>query len=1321
MELRDARLTDADDELVFVSYSHADREWVRRLLVLLTPLVRNKGLRVWADEHIRVGDDWRRDIETAIVQAKLALLLVSGDFLGSRFIMEEELPALAESGVRLAPVLVHDCLWAAEPLLADVQWIHDPGRDGPLDRATDPGGRDRRLTEICRRLDSELVVSSMGASHPPRQAEALAPVSAVPAPSGQLGALDGVPSLPPGYQPRRELDALVKRLLGPGSGAVGLTGDPAALGLFGQGGVGKTVQATALAHDERVRAAFPDGIYWITLGESDDLLAAQLALLGRLRLEGTLPATPSEARRVLERKLADRRVLLIVDDVWSEAAAAAFRATGADGRVIYTSRDEQVLTAVGARLETVDVLDEATALALLADISGTPSAGLPREAAQVLAGTGRFPLAIALVAAAVRGGLTWKQTARQLARDAETFLDHPYADAFKALQLATAALSESLAEAYMSLAVYPRDTRVPVAAIARYWQLLRDRTPEDTRATLSALAARSLLMLDGGDVAFHDLQHDYLLLRVEDLPLRHADLLSAYERLLPGQEWWALPAGEPYIADHLLHHMIEAGFRGRLLATATDLAYLAVRTARGGPHAAENDLRIAERIAPDDTQLKWMQRWLAQNGHLFTGYDDPTDLAPTFASRLIDPPAGLDRSRLEPLLPRIYLAPLWDTKMPPPRALKRVLSGHRDAVHGMDFSPDSSLLASVGWDQAIRVWDVEDGSEYVIAGSEEVLGGGKEAANRERIWKNVNPLHFEIVVFSPDGGLLASDSPMGSVWLWSVANDGEPLELEGLADQPRSVLFSPDGHLIAGAGRDGTVLLWRVSDGCERHRFKRAYWPVFSSNGRLLAVARRDDGMVGLWDLKTGRERPLVENIDHLSAIAFNPDGRSLAIANRKLPIELWPVEDGGEATKLTGHTASVYELIFSPDGRHLAGVTEDDSFFVWDLAERHGRPLFTVTSRWNETASFSEDGKLLACTDEDGIQLWNVAQGRETARLPVRALPVTQFRFSPDDKLLACAGDDGRIQLWNVEEAIADTRPPDRVEEIFAVAFSPDPDAQLLAGACDGTVRLWDAASGGEEARLPGRTGAVRSFAFGPRGRLIASLGEDNTIRLWDAVGARDGRQPTDDGRQLTDKAKDVFDMAFSPDERSLATSMRHDGTVWLWDTKRGGHTALEPECGCVYGVAFSPDGQLLAIASDDRTAYLWDLSRDRELHRLSHKQDVHGVVFSPNGLLLATTSYTDEPVYLWNVESGREQPPLAGPTEDVHTVVFSADGRLLATVSDRAIQLWDVATRAPLSRLHMGETIEDVAWGTTGIAVATATSITMLGVEGTDSLDES
>ena len=138
---------------------------------------------------------------------------MTGSYLASRFIMEEELPALVAHGVRLVPVLVEDCLWDHEPLLAAVQWVDDPGRDGPLAAA---GRRevDGRIVRACRAAGGRPVAgparargagSGWGAA---RSVAALAP--------GPAGPLHGVPRCRPGTWSVPSWAGCARRCSGPG-------------------------------------------------------------------------------------------------------------------------------------------------------------------------------------------------------------------------------------------------------------------------------------------------------------------------------------------------------------------------------------------------------------------------------------------------------------------------------------------------------------------------------------------------------------------------------------------------------------------------------------------------------------------------------------------------------------------------------------------------------------------------------------------------------------------------------------------------------------------------------------------------------------------------------------------------------------------------------------------------------------------------------------------------------------------------------------------------------------------------------------------------
>ncbi len=146
---------------VFISYSRKDTEWKDRLVKQLAALERRKLLEVWVDSQVKGGEDWYKLIHEAMLEARVAVLLVSEHFLDSEFIQEVEIPRLMEchasDGMKIYPVIVWPCLWKFDDWLASKQVRPKDGE--PLARGSEYEIK-RELVEIASEIFN--IVKSKG-------------------------------------------------------------------------------------------------------------------------------------------------------------------------------------------------------------------------------------------------------------------------------------------------------------------------------------------------------------------------------------------------------------------------------------------------------------------------------------------------------------------------------------------------------------------------------------------------------------------------------------------------------------------------------------------------------------------------------------------------------------------------------------------------------------------------------------------------------------------------------------------------------------------------------------------------------------------------------------------------------------------------------------------------------------------------------------------------------------------------------------------------------------------------------------------------------
>ncbi|MGD9724416.1 MAG: protein kinase [Pirellulales bacterium] len=437
-----------------------------------------------------------------------------------------------------------------------------------------------------------------------------------------------------------------------------------------------------------------------------------------------------------------------------------------------------------------------------------------------------------------------------------------------------------------------------------------------------------------------------------------------------------------------------------------------------------------------------------------------------------------------------------------------------------------------------------------------------------------------------------------------------------------------------------------------------------------------------------GDQRELYRHQAKINAVACSPHGQLLATAGADRTIHLWDIATSQSVAKLSGHTNDVNDLAFSPDGRLLASAGDDATIRVWPVSGAAApRVLSGFTKLPVFGVAFSPDGKYLAAACEDTtVRLWDTSSFALQNILPGHTAPVNRVCFSPDGQTLLSGSDDATARLFRVESGeLLQTLETGNAErgQVEAVAFSHDGRLVATGSGPERVIRIWDAETGALGERLSGVTFDVYTLAFSPDDRLLASGHRNGAVQLWDTASWCVSHQ-------LLGHAAAVRDLAFAADGHQLATASA-DGVVKTFDVASVQRRETQHHTtGKVDSLVFQPQGKLVAFADAAGAIQLSDLTTGQPTLRIEsgYQAGTTLLAFSPDGALLAYANQFAGRAHVWDVAGRRELKPIALAESPVRAIAFTPDGAgLIASSGPTNLTVADIQSAAPRATCKSGQ----------------------------------
>lgn len=489
----------------------------------------------------------------------------------------------------------------------------------------------------------------------------------------------------------------------------------------------------------------------------------------------------------------------------------------------------------------------------------------------------------------------------------------------------------------------------------------------------------------------------------------------------------------------------------------------------------------------------------------------------------------------------------WVRSLRPPldsmsHAQRNILRGHKGWVKSVAFSPDSKWIAAGGDDDNVLIWDAQTGREQSQVSGKISRGSfspsGRNIVTTHGVFDvesgaaiSESPfIEAEWVSFSPDGRQIVTASTLGEIRfldartltekqciivadglfdvfgisrmgdrfaaadpirIFDSSSGNELARLRGHGVQ--CLAFSPDGRLLVTGSTDRSIRIWDIATTeCIKSIPAHARWVwgvAWSSNGEFVASGA-EDATVRLWNPTTGEQIAcLIGHEGWVKSVDFSADGKLVASGGGDGTVRIWDLSSATDGPGLQGHAHEDFGFSLSRDGRRAVtwAFHGDGVILLWDVGSGDCLCAFGKNEKWTYNVAFSPCRKYVAVGCGDGtVRIWDIQKNEEIARLSGIFKSVLRVVFSEDGQRLAIVSGSGEVAIWSGHRPVW----PDRGTLFAKPADFPSAEVQ------------WhDTSPGIHEQRIYVlRTASeVNGVAFTPDGSHLISVGNDQSIRLWD------------------------------------------------------------------------------------------------------------------------------------------------------------------------------------------------------------------------------